>query len=293
LMDSDQAASPSSSDPPLRAELGGQWERPMDSMTMVYVPEGVFPMGSEAGYDEEKPVHDVSLDAFWIDRLEVTNSQFAQFVEATGYETTAESEGFSFVLSGGELKEVEGANWQHPQGPGSDLNGLADHPVIHMTWHDAEAYCEWVGARLPTEAEWEYAARGPEGLTYTWGDDFEGQKTNYCDVNCPISVADTTVDDGYEFTAPVGNYPGGESWVGAGDMNGNVFEWVSDWFNEDYYASSVDRNPQGPDSGDYKVLRGGAWISEKFNVRSAIRGAVNPVETRDYVGFRCVVSPGI
>jgi len=277
--------------PPLVATLGGTWTRPIDGMTMVYVPEGSFPMGSEEGDDDEKPVHEVSLDAFWIDRTEVTNAKFAQFVEATGHETMAEKGGGGYAYSNGEWQKTEGADWQHPSGPGSDLNGLEDHPVVHVFSYDAEAYCEWAGARLPSEAEWEYAARGPEGLIFPWGDGFDGEKTNFCDVNCPFDHADQESDDGYAFTAPVGSYPEGESWSGALDMSGNVWEWVNDWYNENYYADSPERNPQGPDSGEGKRPRGGGWNNKELELLSSQRFA-RFTNGNAFIGLRCAVSPG-
>jgi formylglycine-generating enzyme len=264
---------------PLAAELGDTWERPADGITMVYVPEGSCPMGSEEGYDDEKPVHDVRLDDYWIDSTEITNDQFAQFVRETGYETTAEKEGSGFTYNDGEFEEITGADWQHPQGLDSDINGLADHPVVQVSWYDAEAYCEWAETRLPTEAEWAYAARGPEGYRYPWG-----EQVSNCDLAQFGSCAGQTV--------PTGSLPRGASWVGALDMSGNVIEWTNDWYDENYYANSPEISPQGPDNGEFKVLRGGSWLNDEISVRGAIRGIANAVDRRDYVGFRCVVSPG-
>ena len=278
---------------PLDAAPGDTWDRELDSMTMVYVSDGSFEMGSEDGDDDERPVHEVSLHAFWIDHTEVTNDQFEQFVEATGYETTAQEEEGSGVFIGEELEWVEGAYWQHPRGPDSSLDDLADHPVVQISWLDAGAYCEWVGGRLPTEAEWEYAARGPEGWIYPWGNSFDGEEANFCDANCPLKWADEAVDDGYEFTAPADSDRAGESWSGVRDLSGNVSEWVNDWYDENYYYDSPEHNPQGPDSSDFKVLRGGSWRYNEYDLRSTTRVFDYPFFRSDYIGFRCVVSPGI
>ncbi|MCA9952647.1 MAG: SUMF1/EgtB/PvdO family nonheme iron enzyme, partial [Anaerolineales bacterium] len=261
--------------PPPNPTLGSSWQRPADKMTMVYVPGGTFPMGSENGRDDEQPVHDVTLDGFWIDQTEVTNKQFAAFVADTEYVTTAEEAGGGYTYVD-EWQFTEGADWQHPYGPESDLAGRDEHPVVLVSWHDAEAYCAWAGGQLPTEAQWEYAARGAEGVIYPWGDEFDGTKANFCDVNCPLDWKESAVDDGYEFTAPVGSYLDGASWVDAMDMAGNVWEWVRDWYDSDYYASSPANNPQGPDSEQYKVLRGGGWNDSDGIIRAAARGNLDP-----------------
>jgi len=275
--------------PPTSAVVGDTWERPADGMTMVFVPAGSFLMGSDSGDseadDDEFPQHEVTLDGFWIDRTEVTGVQFGQFVSETGHVTTAETEGWSYVFTGSNWEETDGADWQHPAGPGSDLSGLAQHPVLHISWYDADAYCEWAGARLPTEAEWEYAARGPEGNRFPWGDDFDGDIVNFCDANCEFDWAYAAYDDGWAQTAPVGSYLAGASWVGVLDMAGNVWEWVQDWY--DSYDSSPAENPAGPTSGDFKVLRGGSWFNRSRHVRSAYRLTDQPGIRHVIIGFRC------
>ncbi|MGF3501312.1 MAG: formylglycine-generating enzyme family protein, partial [Candidatus Bathyarchaeia archaeon] len=189
-------------------------------------------------------------EAYWIDRTEVTVAQFRAFVGATGYETTAEAEGWGYVYvaSSGKWERVRGADWEQPYGPGAAA-AEDDHPVVQVSWYDAAAYCAWAGGRLPSEAEWEKAARGTAGRIYPWGNTFDGRKLNYCDANCVYSWRDTAVDDGYASTAPVGSYPGGASPYGALDMAGNVWEWVADWYDRTYYASSPGSNPAGPDWG--------------------------------------------
>jgi formylglycine-generating enzyme required for sulfatase activity len=279
--------------------------RGIDGMTMVYVPAGEFEMGSteeqfqevvdqcvnagndrddcERWYGDEQPVHTVTLDAFWLDQTEVSVAQFRQFVNATDYETTVEERGSSFAFTDDGWGVVEGADWAHPQGPGSRAED--DHPVVHVSWHDAEAYCAWAGGRLPTEAEWEYAARGPESFAYPWGDDFDCAKGNF--------ATDCGSDD-YDHTSPVGSFLEGASWVNAYDLSGNVWEWVADWYAEDYYAQSPRENPTGPTSGDYRVLRGGSWFLNERHVRGANRDRNVPPATFVFGGFRCVAvaAPG-
>ena len=205
-----------------------------DGAEMVLVPAGEFIMGSEEGDADEKPRHRVYLDAFYIDKYEVTNARFQQFVQATGHRTQAEREGSGYT--GDKSGLVDGANWRAPRGPGSSIAGLEQHPVVSVSQEDAKAYCTWAGKRLPTEAEWEKAARGTDGRTYPWGNQFDSTKGNF--------------DGKNKGTVPVGTYEGGKSPYGAYDMAGNVWEWVADWYGENYYKNSPARNPQGPASGD-------------------------------------------
>jgi formylglycine-generating enzyme required for sulfatase activity len=267
------------------------WTRPADGAVMVAVPGGDFPMGSPDGEgdDDEHPQHSTYVDAFWIDRTEVTNRQFEQFVQQTGYLSDVENAGQSWVClePDGTCEEVNGADWRHPEGPSSDISDRMDHPVVQVTWNDAAAYCQWAGVVLPTEAEWEKAARGTDGRIYPWGNGFDSSRLNYCDDNCPYDLKDAKADDGYAGTAPVGTYPTGVSPYGALDMAGNVWEWVADWYAEDYYGRSPDRNPQGPPSGDQRGLRGGSWAAPADEVRSARRFAGYPDAGHDSVGFRC------
>ena len=269
-------------EPPLSAPVltpGATQVRPADGMVMVYVPAGEFEMGSTEGRDDERPVHTVALDAFEIDQTEVTNAQFAAFLNVQGNQ----EEGGATWLA----LEDEDCLVEQVDGEFRPKSGYANHPVIKVSWYGAAAYCEWAGARLPTEAEWEYAARGPENRVFPWGHDFDGTKVNYCDANCEEGWADEAFDDGYVLTAPVGSFPTGASWCGALDLAGNVWEWVADWYGGDYYERSPTQNPLGPEEGDIKVLRGCSWYSYPDILRSASRYGYHPVIGDDNVGFRC------
>ena len=233
----------------------------------VYVPAGSFMMGSEDGAENERPVHEVTLDAFWIDQAEVTNAQYATCV-AHGACNQPGGYAFSPYIN------------TYDAGP-----EYADYPVVWVNWYDAAAFAEWAGGRLPTEAEWEYVAAGPESQVYPWGDAFDGRRLNWCDwSSClwPIGAA----DDGYDYIAPVGTYPNGASWVGALDMAGNVSELVNDWYEDDYYASSPITNPLGPNSGVGKVLRGGSWAPTSALISTTSRTYHGPSSRSDFVGFR-------
>ena len=264
------------------------WEK--DGSVMVYVPAGEFTMGSSEGEgdDDEHPQHMVYVSGFWIDQTEVTNAQFAWFVDATGHSTDAEKDGWGLGWTGSEWKEIEGADWHHPDGPETTIADKIDHPVVQVSWSDAQAYCQRAGKRLPTEAEWEKAARGTDGRKYPWGDTFDGSRLNFCDVNCELDSKDNDANDGYPRTAPVGSYPGGASPYGALDMAGNVWEWCQDWYGSDYYASSPPRDPQGPGSGEYRVGRGGSWMNNERDVRAVNREWDVPNFRGDIVSFRCV-----
>jgi len=237
-------------------------------MVMVYVPADEFLMGSSdadgQAQDDEKPQHTVYLDGYWIDRTEVTNAQYRKCVEA------------------GACREP--GCWDE------DNYNAPDQPVVCVSWDGAQAYAAWVGGRLPTEAEWEKAARGTDGRIYPWGDEFDGTRLNYCDRNCEKDLKDTSADDSYALTAPVGRYLSGASPYGVLDMAGNVWEWVADRYDAEYYARSPARNPQGPNSGGFRVIRGGAFLNEVRFVRCAVRGWYFPFVRNGYIGFRLVVS---
>jgi formylglycine-generating enzyme required for sulfatase activity len=245
---------------------------PRPEIDWVEVPAGEFLMGSDpamgpdADFDEMPP-HEVYLDAYRLSRYEITNAQYAQCMRATVCKEPGVLERFS-----------------DPD--------YADHPVVDVSWFDAQEFCDWMVGKLPTEAEWEYAARGPDGRIYPWGDTFDGALLNFCDVNCPYEGRDAAYDDGYERTSPVGSYPDGASWCGASDMAGNVWEWMADWYDGSYYDRSPSRNPTGPSSGEYKVLRSGGWVIDQRSARAANRGYLTPGDRGSDVGFRCVAPPG-
>ncbi len=268
------------------------WEK--DGMVQVYVPAGEFLMGSteadSAATTDEKPQHKTYLDAFWIDRNEVTNVQFAAFAKAASYLTDAEKAGTGLVFNAStkDLANVAGADWRRPRGPSSNTVGLENHPVVQVSWNDASSYCEWAGRRLPTEAEWEKAARGGDGGKYPWGNGgVAGNLLNFADSNLDAGWADKGTNDGYQFTAPVGCYQAGASPYGALDMAGNVSELVADWADGKYYVGSPEQNPTGPASGTFRVLRGGGWFYSKERARAAYRDGIKPDKASDGIGFRC------
>ena len=182
---------------------------------------------------------------------------------------------------------IDGASWRWPQGPGDGLEAQGDHPVMQVSWDDAGAYCAWAGGRLPTEAEWEYAARGPDAHTFPWGDGFDATRLNYCDRNCFLEWADGQGDDGFVLTAPVSSFPDGASWMGAVDMAGNVWEWTADWYDPEYYDIAPSSDPRGPGSGVQRVVRGGGWDDTFDFARSANRHVYAPDRPQNYLGFRC------
>jgi serine/threonine-protein kinase len=263
---------------------------------MVYVPPGSFQMGSDPAVDaaasaNEQPIHQVTLSGFWLDQTEVTNAMFAAFVADTGHVTTAEIEGDGRIQEEREGAIVPGTDWRHPSGPESDIAGLDNYPVLQVSWFDAVAYCGWAGGGLPSEAQWAYAARGRESLLYPWGNEFDGNLVNFCDVNCPFPYGDDNFDDQSARLGPVGILPGGASWVGALDMVGNVWEWTADWYGAEYYSSSPVENPTGPETGEARVLRGGSWFDDAPHVRAAFRGVGDPMTRHALFGFRCTL-PG-
>lgn len=226
-------------------------------------------------FERELPRHRVMLDAFYIDRHEVTNGLFERFVKSSGHRTTAEREGHGWIWEqkdGRWLRlKVDGAAWTAPTGPGS--SAPPTHPVVQVSWYDADAYCGWASKRLPTEAEWEKAARGADGRRYPWGDAWDASRGN-----AVMTVGTTT---------PVGSYPGGVSPYTVHDMAGSVWEWVADWFDPEYYGRSPERNPKGPDRGQRKLLRGGSWDDYPVLVRTAFRNINTPGYRTYGVGFRC------
>ena len=231
---------------------------PKDGMTMVYVPQGDFLMGTNDGGSDAKPVHTVYLDAFWIDQTEVTNAMYEKC-----------------VTSGSCNAPHDTKSNTHPYYYNNSR--FANYPVIYVDWSQADAYCKWAGRRLPTEAEWEKAARGTDGRSYPWGEGIDNNMANYA------------TDD----TTAVGSYPGRTSPYGVLDMAGNVWEWVSDWYGSAYYASSPAHNPAGPFSGDSRVLRGGSWSDYNgVSLKTPVRYWYVPTIADDRFGFRCAQSAG-
>jgi len=277
----------------------------------VPVPAGTFAMGDSCGdgwpADGETIVHTVELTGFGIDATTVTNDDFARFVDATGYRSEAERFGYSAVFHlslAADRRDVvgrpaavpwwlgvSGADWRHPGGRHSDIDGLGDHPVVHVSWNDAHAYCDWAGRRLPTEAEWEYAARGGlPGARFPWGNDLLDADGNWrCNIWQGTFPTVNTLDDGWLTTAPARTYrPNG---YGLWQTIGNVWEWCADWFDPGYYATSPRRNPTGPPTGTSRVMRGGSFLCHDSycnRYRNSARSSNTPDSSTANIGFRTV-----
>ncbi|MEN2739543.1 formylglycine-generating enzyme family protein [Microbacterium sp. X-17] len=276
------------------------------------IPPGVFVMGDHTGdgrpADGERPVHEVSLPGFSIDVHTVTNDAFAAFVNATGYRTESEKFGYSavfqLVFAGDDCDilrrppqapwwvGVAGADWRHPGGRNSSLEGLGDHPVVHVSWNDAQAYCRWAGRRLPTEAEWEYASRGGHaGHRFPWGDELLVDGAWNCNIWQGDFPGTNTLDDGYLTTAPAPHYRPND--YGLYQTVGNVWEWCQDWYDPDYYGRSPGRMPEGPDSGTQRVLRGGSFLCHDSycnRYRNSARSQNTPDSAMSNAGFRTVAT---
>ena len=256
---------------------------------MALIPAGAFLMGSRDRSPDEGPVHEVAVDGFWIDQYEVTVKAFAAFVAATGYRTEAERFGWSgvFDLARGAWTRADGADWRHPEGPGSWA--APEEPVAQVSWNDAVAFARWAGKRLPTEAEWEYAARGGlAGRAYAWGDELRPAGRVMANWWQGVFPERDTGEDGYRGRAPVGRFP--PNGYGLYDVVGNVWEWCADWYDAAYYRESPARRPSGPRAGRERVMRGGSWMcSENFcsNYRVASRSHATPDSGLDNLGFRC------
>ena len=306
-----------------------------DFTGMVWVPTGSFEMGGDNNQarPDEFPKHATMVTGFWMDETEVTNDQFREFVRETGYVTTAERtirledimsqfpeevplpdsfslEPFSLVFkspndsfSNPDYADwwimVEGADWKHPEGPGGDLKNRGNHPVVHISWYDATAFCKWAGKRLPTEAEWEYASRGTlDGKIYPWADGLlSAKRANYWQGTFPNR---NTMEDNFAKMAPVKNFP--SNGFGLFDMAGNVWEWCSDWYRYDYYHQKIQAgitfNPLGPinsldprePSIPKKVIRGGSFLcndSYCSGYRNAARMKSSPDTGMEHTGCRC------
>jgi len=282
---------------------------------MVRVDGGRFRMGTDedVGFPEdgEGPARDVTVDPFYVDRFAVTNAQFLAFVRETGYTTDAQRFGWSFVFEdfvadadrGHVLREVpeaswwlavEGADWFHPRGPSSSVvdDDLLKHPVTHVSWRDAAAYADWAGKRLPTEAEWEYAARGGHESRFPWGDDLEPDGEHRCNVWQGDFPDHNTVADGYRGTAPVNAFEPND--FGLSNVCGNVWEWCRDWFSPTHHTTAAydPENPTGPATGDQRVMRGGSYLCHESwcnRYRLAARSKNEPDASTGNLGFRCVV----
>jgi formylglycine-generating enzyme required for sulfatase activity len=277
---------------------------------MIYLPGGEFLMGTDdqEGFpqDGEGPVRTVSVSPFYMDPCTVSNAEFREFVRATGYKTEAETFGWSFVFhlfvspeTAAKVKQVvqntpwwwnvEGADWAHPEGPDSTVDDRLDHPVIHISWNDAAAYCRWAGKRLPTEAEWEYAARG--GLVqkrYPWGDLLKPGTEHLCNIWQGKFPDKNNQSDGYAGTAPVKSFqPNG---YGLYNVSGNVWEWCEDWFSPTWHLNAPRSNPKGPQHGQARVMRGGSYLCHKSycnRYRVAARSSNTPDSSAGNMGFRC------
>lgn len=295
---------------------------------MTYVPGGTFRMGSDnQKFIEEKAVDDVTVDSFCIDTYEITNSQFAQFVKETGYQTIAErplskeqfpnlpdeqrkpgslvfqppAEGIERVAYLSWWHWVTGANWKHPFGVDSNIIGKDNYPVVHISYEDAQAYAKWAGKQLPTEAQWEYAARGGlKGKDYSWGDQYSATKANTWQGIFPFF---NTKADGYLGTAPVGSFP--PNGYGLYDMSGNVWEWTQDWYQVERDSMAHQKNPKGPDygydpkkprDGSVHVIKGGSHLCAKnycSRYRPAARESQSPDTGTTHIGFRLVKNLGV
>lgn len=279
---------------------------------MKYLPGGSFLMGtdSDVGFPEdgEGPVREIALSPFYIDVYAVSNGEFSRFVEATDYRTEAERFGWSFVFQNHVPKHlkksssvrrvpgldwwlaVEGACWYRPEGRGSNIRKRQDYPVVHVSWNDASAYAEWAGKSLPTEAEWEYAARGGlVGRTFAWGDELTPRGKHVCNIWQGVFPDQDTGDDGYAGTCPVDEYrPNG---YGLYNMAGNVWEWCADWFHPSHHKECDAVDPTGPKSGSSRTMKGGSFLCHSSycnRYRVAARTSNTPDSSTANLGFRCV-----
>jgi sulfatase modifying factor 1 len=227
-----------------------------DGVPMVLIPAGIFQMGSNDGASDERPLHGVHVDAFYLDKYEVTTERYARFLEATGRKPPD--------------------RWQ-------EVNHTFDwgRPVVGVDWHDADSYCRWAGKRLPSEAEWEKAARGTDNRKYPWGNEDPNSSSANFDWDSRRSWK------GYGTLSPVGSYENGKSSYSIYDLGGNVWEWVADWYHSNTYHNNHDQNPKGPTTGIQKVTRGGSWAEKPYSLRASNRRGIPPSERYPDLGFRC------
>ncbi len=302
---------PSTTMPPLLAEAEIHHADGGSTEGMIQLPGGAYLAGTESSEawatDGEGPVREVTVATFYIDATQVSNKQFTEFVEATGYKTEAERFGWSYVFRTQVAKsksrkasterviglewwhKIDGADWRHPEGPGTQIRRRMDHPVIHVSWNDAIAYCRWAGKRLPREAEWEYAARG--GLVqkiYAWGDQLEPGGKHMCNIWQGDFPYKDSAADGWAGTCPVKSYqPNG---YGLYCVAGNVWEWCNDWFSPSYHLNGPRRDPKGPAFGERKVMKGGSYLCHNSycnRYRVAARTSNTPDSSTGNCGFRC------
>lgn len=268
--------------------LGDTRVRPIDGMTMVYVPDGEFLMGSE----DESPIHRVALDSFWIDQTEVTNAQYVKFLNQIVESAEIVDDEVIYYhcypiydLICDSCPRDNRITWD-----GTQFDTLSEYrelPVVMVSWYGAQEYCAWAGGQLPTEAQWEYAARGPEGNPYPWGDFTDCARGNFDDETLwdQYVVEGGEGCDGYQDKAPVGSFPEGASWVGVLDMSGNVKEWIADW-KGGYESHWRQMNPTGPEEGELRVTRGDAY-SDHLIAPATERRTFMPRNMNNVVGFRC------
>ncbi len=280
---------------------------------MIKLDGGPFLMGTNSaeGFpaDGEGPVREISLDPFYIDAAPVTNAQFAEFVRASGYRTEAEQFQWSFVFQGHIQEErraalvedtvlaapwwckVAGARWDHPEGPDSNIAARDDYPVTHVTWNDATEFARWAGKRLPTEAEWEFAARGGlEQKRFPWGDELTPEGRHVCNIWQGQFPALDLAEDGYAGTSPVRAFP--PNGFGLYSVSGNTWEWCADWFHPAYHLAGARTNPTGPAQGRARVMKGGSYLCHASycnRYRVAARTSNTPDSSTTNIGFRCVL----
>lgn len=258
--------------------------------------------------DGEGPAREVNMSPFYMDETVVTNAQFEQFIKSTDYVTDADRYNWSFVfysflspaiaktvtnrvLGATWWSQVNGANWKRPEGPGSSVKDRMDHPVVHVSWNDAVSYCNWSGKRLPTEAEWEIAARGGlDEKTYPWGNELKPDGKHKCNIWQGTFPKHNTLEDGFTGTAPAIAYD--QNQYGLYNVSGNVWEWQSDWFTPEYHRVSPQKNPTGPSAGTTKSIRGGSYLCHASycnRYRVAARSSNTPDSSTGNMGFRCVM----
>lgn len=305
-------------EPAIRSRVSIVRAADMPGADMLAVPAGVYRLGGEGGEciitDGEGPIREVYVDGFLMDATAVTNQQFARFVEHTGYVTDAEVLGWSFVFAGllppGTVclergvnltpwwQGVPGASWRRPVGPASSYDDVLDHPVVHVSWNDAYAYAQWAGKALPTEAQWEAAARGGSiDQVFPWGALLEADGKHRCNVWQGLFPSANSAADGFIGTAPARSFePNG---FGLFNMLGNVWEWCADWWSMDWHsaASRATRyGPRGPEQGESRVIRGGSYLCHASycnRYRLSSRTHNTPLSSTGHMGFRCVLGAGV